>query len=179
MFITRPLYISFKVHRTISDFIGLLAGVPGVARVNKVRKPCNFIPRRLFISICEIPSPRPFFSPSHLPTSPFSPSCCPLPISPFPLPPSPSPFPPPSLTLPTPDPCQNFYPSLFPHPCLSLPVAPLPISTSPLPHNPSPPPLPTPSLLPVHPNLDHYNHLHLHLRKKYTCTSIKTCYNCY
>ena len=82
----------------------ILAGVPGVARVNKVRKLCNLIPSRHFIiSICEIPSPLTPFSPPPLCPLP----CLFLPLDPpphLPFPVAPSPSPPPHLPLPTPTP---------------------------------------------------------------------------
>ena len=134
-------------------FIITLAGVPGVARVNKVRKLCNLIPSRLFIiSICEIPSPLARFSPPplcplpHLPLpvapSASPPSHCPLP--------SPSPLPPPSLTLhvypsPLPTLARTSTPPRFPIPVSPSPLPPphLPLSVAPLPISPSPaPPLP-------------------------------------
>ena len=121
----------------------VLAGVPGVARVNKVKKLCNLVPHRHsicppkhFISICEIPPPL-------APRSP--PPLCQLPRLPLP-------FAPPHLPLPFPP---SPYPLPISSPHLPLPVAPLSISPTPLPLSPSSPSWsPTPVLpLPVCPSL--------------------------
>ena len=100
----------------------LLAGVPGVARVSKVRKHCNLIPPRN--SMCL----------RHL--FPLPPRCLPphllLPVASFSITPSPS------------------LPPYYPPPCIPLPVALLPISPPPPPScPPSPPPTPLPTPLPA------------------------------
>ena len=127
----------------------------------KQRKLCNLLsPRHFIISICEIPSPLALLL--HLPFAPF-------PVSPFPSPLlapfliSPSLFPLPVTLLVSPLPA---YPSSSPPHSWTLPaLLPLPVSPSQStpPHCLSPPPPPCPSHLPVHPPLDHYHHLHLHL----------------
>ena len=132
----------------------VLAGVPGVARVRKVRKNCNLIsPTQAFHVLAPPLSPPSPMPPPNLPlpvtllsippslltsSSSLSP-CCPLPVSPPCCPPPRFPFPPPP----------SFMSTLHP--------------TS---HSP-PRSRPLPS--------DHY----LQLKTKRTCTSIKTCYNYY
>ena len=99
-------------------FYMILAGVPGVARVNKVKKICNLVPPRHSICppkhfICEIPPPLAPSSAPPLCQLPRLPLRCPLPISP-------SHFP--HLHLPSPSP-----PSRCPPLHLPLPITPLPI----------------------------------------------------
>ena len=93
----------------------------------------------------------PFFSPSPLP-----PSCCSLPISPFSLPPPPTHFPSPLHSRPLPEILPILIsPSLSLHP--RCPPFPSPTPVAPHPHR---------SLLPVHPPLDYYTHLQLHLKEE-------------
>ena len=101
----------------------LLARVPSVARVNRVRENSNLIPPGHFMCL---PSLSP---PSPLQPSPFQPPHCnpphlPLPVAPLPITPSLS-------------------PSLSPSPCLPLPISPSLL--------PPPPPYPSPSCPPSTP----------------------------
>ena len=118
-------------HSGSMAIIHILAGVPGVARVNKVKKLRNLVPPRH--SICP---PKHFFPSVKSPL--LVPLLLPLPfanfhVSLFLLPPSPPSHPP------------RCPPPHLPHPVAHLPVIPLPVS-----HSPSPPV--SPSLLPPSPS---------------------------
>ena len=148
----------------------LLAGVPGVARVinqsQKTLQPHStqafHISTQAFHHIhCEIHSPLASSSPPPL---------CPLSRLPFLLLPPHLPFLIAPLLLPLPPPSLT-YPPHFPSPLPALarnstpPHFQNPVSPSPLPpsHSHCSPP---PPLLPVHPPLDYYTHLQLHLKEK-------------
>ena len=126
----------------------LLAGVPGVARVNRVRENCNLIPPRHSMCLPSLSPPSPLLpSPFQLPHC--NPPHLPLPVAPIPITPLPLPLPvslslspPPHLPLSvasSPSLPLSFMSTLhtspFTHPCLSLPITPslnLPLLIAPL-----------------------------------------------